>query len=167
LNRQDICRGVGVPSEADTLAERARQFAIRVLKFVRSLPRDPATDAVARQLARSGPGVSSNYRSARRARSRAEFIARLAVVVDEADESEHWLSVLDESELASGREREWLWQESRELLAIFSKALTTARLNQGKSSHRHILTSSHPHIVTSSHPHILKSSHPQILRFTP
>src|SRR3989442_2562988 len=79
--RQGVCKAPGMPSEADALAERLQHFAVRVLKFVRTLPRDPATDGVARQLARSGPGVSSNYRSARRARSRAEIIARLAVVL--------------------------------------------------------------------------------------
>jgi len=100
-----------------------------VLKFVRTLSREPAVDGVARQLARSGPGVSSNYRSTRRARSRAEFIARLGVVVDEADESEHWLSVLMKSGLASGAELEWLLRESGELRAIFAKSLTTARQN--------------------------------------
>ena len=118
-----------VPSPADLLSERAERFAVRVLKFVRTFPREPAADGVARQLARSGPGVSSNYRSTRRARSRAEFIARLGVVVDEADETEHWLSVLKKSELASGSELEWLLQESGELRAIFSKSLMTARQN--------------------------------------
>jgi four helix bundle protein len=84
---------------------------------------------VARQLARSVPSVSANYRSARRARSRAEFIARLGIVVDEADESEHWLAVLKKSELGSGSELDWLLRESGELRAIFSKSLMTAREN--------------------------------------
>ena len=97
--------------------------------FVRTLPREPAADGVARQLARSAPGVSSNYRSARRARSRPEFIARLGIVVDEVDESEHWLAVLKKSKLVSGSELDWLLQESGELRAIFSKSLTTAREN--------------------------------------
>jgi four helix bundle protein len=118
-----------MPTQADLLSERAERFSVRVLKFVRTLAREPATDGVARQLARSGPGVSSNYRSTRRARSRAEFIARLGIVVDEADESEHWLSVLKKSELASGAELDWLLGEIGELRAVFSKSLTTARLN--------------------------------------
>jgi four helix bundle protein len=118
-----------VPTPADLLSERAESFTVRVLKFVRTLSREPAVDGVARQLARSGPGISSNYRSARRARSRAEFIARLAIVVDEADETEHWLSVILKSGLAYGAEVQWLWRESGELRAIFSKSLTTAREN--------------------------------------
>ena len=83
-----------MPSPADLLQERAETFAVRVLQLVRRLPRNPPTDGIARQLGRSGPSTSANYRSARRSRSRAEFIARLGVVVDEADESEHWLSML-------------------------------------------------------------------------
>jgi four helix bundle protein len=116
-------------TQADLLSERAERFTVRVLTFVRTLPREPAVDGIARQLARSGPGVSSNYRSSRRARSRAEFIARLGIVVDEADETEHWLSVLMKSGLAAGTELEWLLRESAELRAIFSKSLTTARAN--------------------------------------
>ena len=120
-------------SQADELAERARRFAVRVLKFVRTLPRDPSTDAVARQLAKAAPSESANYRAARRARSRAEFVAKLGTVAEEADESEHWLDVLKESGAASGSELEWLLQESRELRAIFVASATTARANHRKS----------------------------------
>ena len=118
-----------MPSQADLLSERTERFAVRILKLVRSLPRDPAADGIARQLARSGPSVSSNYRSSRRSRSRAEFIARLGVVLDEADESHHWLSLLKQSEIAAGNELEWLLAESGELRAIFSKSFATARQN--------------------------------------
>jgi len=79
---------------------------------------------------RSGPSVSANYRSARPARARTEFIARLGVVVDEADESEHWLSMLKNAGMAAGRELDRLLQESGELRAIFGKCLGTARANR-------------------------------------
>ena len=107
-----------VASQADLLQERAERFAVRVLQFVRALSRNPTTDGVARQLGKSGPSVSANYRSARRARSRAEFVARLGIVVDETDESEHWLSMLRDAGLADGPELEWLLRESRELREI-------------------------------------------------
>jgi four helix bundle protein len=119
-------------SEADELAERARRFAVRVLKFIRTLPRDPSTDAVARQLAKSAPGESANYRAARRARSRAEFIVKIGIVAEEADESEHWLDVLRESGAGSGTEFESLLRESRELRAIFVASARTARTNYHK-----------------------------------
>ncbi len=116
-------------SQAQALRVRAKQFAIRALRFVRSLPHDTASDAVARQLAKSAPSVSANYHSAGRARSRNEFIARLGVVVDEADESVHWLTVIRDSGVAAGKELEWLIGESSELRAIFSASLSTARRN--------------------------------------
>jgi four helix bundle protein len=122
-----VHRAAGVESPADVLAQRSQAFAVRIIRFVRSMPRDIPSDAIARQLARSGPGISANYRSARRARSRAEFIARLGIVVEEADE--HWLCLIRDDQVASGPEMGWLLQESIQLRAIFSKSLTTARLN--------------------------------------
>jgi four helix bundle protein len=122
-----------VASQADELRARTRRFAVRILKFVRMLPRDPATDTVVRQLARSGTSVSANYRAAGRARSRAEFIAKVAVVAEEADETEHWLEVLREGNLASGPELVWLCDESRELRAIFVASTATARANHRRS----------------------------------
>ena len=115
--------------QAKALRARAEAFAVRILRFVRTLTRDPSTDGVAHQLARSGTSISANYHSTGRARSRAEFIARLGVVVDEADETVHWLSVIREAGLASGTELDWLLREAGELRAIFSASLTTARLN--------------------------------------
>ena len=124
-------------------------FAVKILRFLRTLPRDIPTDATVRQLAKSGPSISANYRSSRRARSRAEFVARLGVVVDEADETEHWLSVLRDSELASGPELASLIDESGQIRAIFVRSLTTARAN-----------SSNPRTSRSSNPQILRSSNP-------
>jgi four helix bundle protein len=130
-----------MPSQADELQARVRHFAIRILKFVQSLPHDPATETIARQLARAAHGASDNYRSARRARSRAEFIARLGVAVDEADETESGLNTIVEAGLASGAELNWLVQESAELRAIFVASLRTARANvaKAKSSNPEIL----------------------------
>ena len=123
-------------TQADLLRARAKRFAIRVVKFVRSLPRDPAADSVARQLTRAAASVSANYHSTGRSRSRAELIARLGVVVDEADESEQWLTVVRESKLATGQELDWLLAESGELRAIFSASLKTARRNHGRTNDR-------------------------------
>ena len=122
-----------MPTEADELRSRVKRFAIRIIKFIRTLPPDLATESIARQLARSGPSISANYHSSGRARSRAEFIARLGIVADEADESEHWLGVLRQAGLAAGPELEWLLNESRELRAIFVKSVSTARSNHRKS----------------------------------
>jgi four helix bundle protein len=120
----------GMPSKADLLQERAERFAVRVLKFIRTLPQTPEGDSLRRQLARSAPGISGNYRSARRGRSKAEFTSRLGVVVDEADETEQWLLMVKNSGLASGSELDWLIGESGELRAIYVASYGTARRNR-------------------------------------
>jgi four helix bundle protein len=112
---------------------RVRRFAVRAVKFVRKLPRDPSTDTIGRQLVKATTGESANYRAARRARSRAEFVAKIGTVAEESDESEHWLDVLQESGLGSGKEFEWLLDESRELRAIFVASARTARANHRQS----------------------------------
>lgn len=82
-----------------------------------------------RGLARSGSGVASNYPATRRARSRVEFVARLAVVVEEADESVHWLEQMHATGIASGEPLDWLVDEARQLRAIFARSLATAKKN--------------------------------------
>ena len=94
-------------SRAQELRDRVKRFAIRLVRFVRTLRRDPATDAISRQLIRAGTSTSANYHATCRARSRAEFVAKLGVVLEEADETEHWLDVLFLGELASGPDLEW------------------------------------------------------------
>ena len=118
-----------MPSEPNLLRDRLDRFGTRVIKFIRTLPDDPASKDIAFQLGRAGPGIGSNHRSARRARSRAEFISRLAVALDEADESEYWLSRIQESGITAGKELEWLVGESCELRAILSASVATARRN--------------------------------------
>jgi four helix bundle protein len=119
---------------SDDLRARTKRFGFAVINLIKRLPHDIATDAVARQLIRSGTGVSSNHRSACRARSRREFIAKLGVVLDEADESEFWLESLIECELAPDTlPVRPLLQEAGELRAIFFKSIRTARENPGNS----------------------------------
>jgi four helix bundle protein len=122
-----------MPSQADALRARVKRFAVRIVRFVGALPKDTATDVISRQLARSGTGVSSNYHAAGRARSRAEFIAKMGIVAEEADETEHWLTVMIEARLATGDELKWLASESRELRAIFVQAVKTARSRANRS----------------------------------
>ena len=121
-----------MPSAADDLRARTKRFAFAIINLIKRLPHNIATDAIARQLIRSGTGVSSNHRSACRARSRREFIAKLGVVLDEADESELWLEALVECELApESLPVRPLLREAGELRAIFFQSIRTAR------GHRH------------------------------
>jgi four helix bundle protein len=118
---------------AEALRQRTRRFAVRLVKFLSLLPRDPVTSEIVRQLAKSGPRVSANYRAACRGRSRHEYIAKLGTVVEEADETEHWLLVLIESEIASGQEVQFLFDEACQLRAIFKASHDTARDNDQRN----------------------------------
>src|SRR5688572_21711700 len=115
---------------AEQLRTRARRFAVRAGKFLRTLPRDPVTLEIIRQLAKSSGGISANYHASCRGRSRAEFIAKLGVTVEEADETEHWLRILMESDVGTGPELDALYNESRELRAVFKASYDTARANR-------------------------------------
>jgi four helix bundle protein len=89
--------------KANALAERLKRFATRVVRFARALPPDPPSQVIARQLTKSGTGAAANYHSARRARSRPDFISKLAVAAEEADESENWFGVIANARIVSTR----------------------------------------------------------------
>jgi len=126
--------------KADEMAERLKCFAIRVVKFARALPTDGPTQAIAKQLTKSGTSEAANYHAARRGRSRDEFIAKLAVAAEEADETENWFRVIADSSIVSTtkelRELDWLVDESRQLRAILVASVRTARMNRAKSQNR-------------------------------
>src|SRR3954452_24524895 len=86
------------------LKARTKQFAVRVMKLVDSLPRTIQGRVVANQIIRSATSVAANYRAACRARSRAEFIAKIGVVEEEADETAFWLELIVECEIRSGKQ---------------------------------------------------------------
>jgi len=118
---------------ADGLKRRIGGLAVAVLRFVRGLPGDVATDSVIRQVARSAASVSANYRAACCGRSRQEFIARLGVAVEEADETTHWLWMAAQLSLGNSHELARLTQEAREVQAILSASLSTARRNHQRA----------------------------------
>jgi len=120
-------RAVGMNPKAEELKARTKKFALDVIRFVSSLSRIPAADVMGRQLLKAGTSVAANYRSACRSRSHAEFAARIGVVLDEADQSELWLELFEESKLPSVTVPVPLLQESRELRAIFAASNLTAR----------------------------------------
>ena len=116
-----------MPSVSDQLRARTKRFGFDVIRFVKRLPRGLPVDDVARQLLKAGTSVAANHRAACRARSRREFIAKLGVVLEEADEAEFWLEALADCELAPGVPVAPLLAEARELRAIFSQSVRTAR----------------------------------------
>jgi four helix bundle protein len=113
----------------DELKKRTKLFALRILKLIAALPKTVAGRTIGGQLARSGTSVAANYRAACRARSKAEFISRLGVVEEEADESALWLELIIEGELMKKTLVEPLWVEADELVAI----MTSSRKSAAKS----------------------------------
>ncbi|HEY6061376.1 MAG TPA: four helix bundle protein [Gemmatimonadales bacterium] len=109
------------------LKVRTKAFALDALRIAESLPRTRAGDVIGRQLLRAGTSVAANYRSACRARSRREFIAKMGVVLEEADESEFWLEMIGDSGLLGAERVRPLRSEAGELVAIAVASIKTAR----------------------------------------
>ena len=109
------------------LRDRTKRFALRVLMLCDSLTKTEAARTIGRQLLRSGTSVAANYRAAGRARSRAEFAAKIGVVVEEADESVFWLELLVESGMFAKPRLDDLVAEANELVSIFVASQKTVR----------------------------------------
>ena len=116
------------------LKRRTKAFALRILKLVDALPKTTAGRALASQIVRSGTSVAANYRAACRARSTADFIAKMGIVEEEADETLFWLELLEESELVTAAKLTAIKQEANELIAITVASIKTARRNRGSNS---------------------------------
>jgi len=117
-------------TQATLLQSRTKQFAIRIVKLFRSLPRTEEARVIGKQVLRSGTSVAANYRAVCRARSKAEFIAKVGVVVEEADETVFWLELLSETGIVEPRKLGELLLEANELLAIFAASQRTAKLTR-------------------------------------
>ena len=113
--------------QAEELKKRTKQFAIRIIKLYRSLPRSEEARIIGKQLLRSGTSVAANYRAVCRARSKAEFVAKIGIVVEEADEAVLWLELLVDAEIVRANRMTNLLTEANELLAIFAASQHTAR----------------------------------------
>ena len=109
------------------LKERTKRFAIEVLKLGECIPKTLPGKAVASQVIRAATSVGANYRAACRARSRAEFISKIGIVEEEADETAFWLEIVRDSGLLSTRVVEQLHQEADELTRIMVASGRTAK----------------------------------------
>jgi four helix bundle protein len=115
--------------QSDELQERTMQFALRVLKLCRALGQRPGEGwAIRDQLVRCGTAIAANHRAACRSRSRREFVAKLGLVVEEADETVFWLELIGRAELISQQRVQPLKDEAHQLLRIFAAAHNTSRL---------------------------------------
>ncbi len=115
--------------DAEELKRRTKKFGLAVIKFVESLPSSQTARVIGNQLLRSALSVGANYRAACRARSKADFISKVGITIEEADESQHWLEMLGEAGLVPPDKLKPLLQESNELVAILTASAKTAREN--------------------------------------
>ena len=113
----------------EAMRERTKQFAVRIIKLYQSLPEHGASQVIGMQVLRSGTSIGANYRAACRARSRAEFISKLGIVVEEADETMYWLELLIETSGIKPEKLDPLRTEAKELTAIFTASRQTSRRN--------------------------------------
>lgn len=125
-----------MPVETEELKARTKAFALGIVTLIRTLPVNDTTRTLGRQLLRSATSVGANYRTACRARSRAEFVARIGVVPEEADESAFWLELFSEQpEIQARRTRVLqLLDEAKQLTAIFAATRISASRNQGRKA---------------------------------
>jgi four helix bundle protein len=114
------------------LRSRTKQFALEVIRLVEGLPGDETTRVIRRQLLRSGTSVGANYRAAARARSKADFISKMGIVEEEADESAFWLELLEASGKAPKPAVGALHREASEMVAISVSSINTARKSGGR-----------------------------------
>ncbi len=125
----------------DNLKHRTKQFALRVIRMSEAMPRSIPGDVLSRQIVRSATSVAANYRSACRGKSRADFIAKMGIVEEEADESALWLELIAEAGLLPETKTAALHTEAGELTAIAVASIRTARA--GKSTPHSALRAPH------------------------
>ena len=113
--------------DKEDLKRRTKQFALRVIRLIEALPRTRTAQVIGNQLLRSATSVAANYRAACRARSQADFVHKLGIVEEEADESLFWLEMIVETELMPAARVEDLIKEADELTAIFVASRKTAK----------------------------------------
>ena len=109
-----------VDHSPEALRTRTKQFALRVMRLVRSLPNTAEARVIGSQVLRSGTAIGANYRAAGRGRSRAEFAAKIGIVLEEADETVYWLELLVEGGVVAEKRMAALLQEAEELVKIFA-----------------------------------------------
>ena len=109
------------------LKERTKKFALDCIKFIEKIPDSYVARHFKGQLLRSSSSIAANYRAANLGQTKAVFISKISTVIEEADESEFWLEMIEDSELSSGSELDYLKKEAHELTSIFIASRKTAQ----------------------------------------
>jgi four helix bundle protein len=113
--------------DGQDLKSRTKQFAIRIIRLYRALPASEEARVLGKQILRSGTSIGANYRAACRSRSRAEFLSKLGIVLEESDETMFWLELLLEANIVSHERLHALIKEAEELTSIFVTSIRTAK----------------------------------------
>ena len=116
--------------KAEAMKDRTKQFAIRIVTVCRALPASREGNVLGNQLLLSGTALAANYRAVCRARSEAEFVSKMSIVVEEADETVFWLEMLVDTRIVPSGKLTLLLKETNELLAICAASLRTAKYNR-------------------------------------
>jgi four helix bundle protein len=112
---------------SDEFKKRTKAFALRVIHLVDSLPRSRTAGIIGGQLLRAGTSVGANYRAACRARSSADFIAKMGIVEEECDESAYWMELLIEAGIMKAKRISSLLDETNEILSMVVASIKTSR----------------------------------------
>ena len=120
----------------EDLKQRTKKFALEIIRLVENLPKNRIADILGRQILRSGTSVGANYRASCRARSRADFISKMGIVEEEADESLYWLELLLEAKLVRQDQIQHLVAEGNEITAMVIASIRTARRNKSNAERR-------------------------------
>ena len=113
----------------DDFRQRTFRFGVRIVRLIQTLTKNDVGRVIGNQLLRSGTAVGANYRAAARARSRADFIAKMGIVEEECDETLYWLEMLGELQLINADRSNELRAEGNEILALVVASVKTARGN--------------------------------------
>ncbi len=116
----------------EELKARTKQFALRVIKLCDTLPQTRSGNIIANQLIRSATSAGANYRATCRARSDADFVSKIGITLEEADESVYWMEIILESGMKMEKQMSALLAEGRELVAIFVASSNTAQKRMGR-----------------------------------
>lgn len=109
---------------------RTKEFSKRIIELCRKLPENYEGKLIRGQIFRSATSIAANYRAACRARSTPEFISKLGIVEEEADETLYWLEIIEELKIMPKPELEFLIQENNEIVAIIVSSIKTAKKNK-------------------------------------
>jgi len=118
----------------EEMKARTKQFALRVIRLVESLPKTKTANVIGNQLLRSGTSVGANYRASCRAKSTADFIHKLSIVEEEADESIYWMKLLIESNSVKENLLGSLLNEAEQILSIIVSSIKTSKEKRNPKS---------------------------------